>query len=266
MKRENTEGLYGPDLYTDFLIQFMAENKANPFLAYYPMALAHDVSNDFTPPPPPGPDGLYQSYEELIARLDKNIGKLVAALDSLGLRKNTLILFTADNGTPQRVITDIRGSEYIRIPVVSRWGNAKIPGGKGTLKDPGTHVPMFANRPGHVPAGKICQDLIDFTDFLPTLAEIAGAAIPADRIIDGHSFANQLHGIETKRRNWVYNQFEGEFWMRNHRWKLYGDGRMFDMTSDPFELNPVLKSMDNIESADARNYLEEALQSLRDNS
>jgi arylsulfatase A-like enzyme len=260
---ENTKGLYGPDIYVDFLIDFMTENKDKPFLAYYPMALAHDVSNDFEPPPPPGPDGRYQSYAQLIAYMDKNIGKLVTALDRLALREKTLILFTADNGTPQRVITDIKNGEYMRKPIVSKWGNIAIPGGKATMTDRGTHVPMIANWPGTVPAGKMCPDLIDFTDFLPTLVELSASDLPDDRIIDGRSFVKQLDGATAKPRMWIYNQFKDAFWIRNQRWKLYSDGRLYDMSSDPFELMPVMASMDGPSAAEVRKFFNEELHALK---
>ncbi len=262
-KLENVSDQYGPDIFVNFLIDFIARNKDKPFFAYYPMALAHDVSNDFTPPPPPGPDGRYQSYKELIAYLDKNVGRLVSALDSLGLRENTLILFTSDNGTPQKSISDIRDGNYIMTPVVSKWGDFDVPGGKGLLTDYGTHVPMIANWPGKTRAGKICSDLIDFSDFMPTLVELTGASLPQDRIIDGQSFVPQVLGQDGTPRKWSYNQFEGSAWIRTHRWKLYDDGKLYDMTSDPLEQNPILAENDGKESFEIRAYLTKELKKLR---
>ena len=261
--RDDVADQYGPDVYLDFLIDFMAQNKDRPFLAYYPMAVAHEVSNDFLPPPPPGPDGHYQTYAELISVMDKNIGRLIAALDSLGLRENTVILFTSDNGTPQAHITDIQNNEYIKTPIISKMGEHIISGGKGTLTDFGTRVPMIVNWPGNTPAGKICSDLIDFSDFMPTLAELAGAELPDDRPIDGHSFVAQIRGHRGQPRDWIYNQFEGQAWIRNHRWKFYSDDRLFDMTSDPFEKRPLFPEMDDRESKMARRELRQYLEDLK---
>jgi len=255
VKREDVSGRYGPDVFADFLIDFMVKNQDGPFLAYYPMALVHEVSNDFLPPPPPGPDGRYQSFRELVEYMDHNIGRVVGVIDSLGLRENTLIMFTSDNGTPRDFITDIRGEEYIRTPIISKMGDETIIGGKGMLTDRGTHVPFIVNWQGKTLPGKICSDLIDFSDFMPTLAELAGAELPEDRIIDGQSFVNQILGQKNNGREWIYNQFEGKAWIRNHRWKLYTDGRLFDMVSDPLELTPIFPESDDYTSAAVRKQL-----------
>ena len=262
VRRTDVSQLYGPDVFVDFLIDFISSHLNGPFFAYYPMALAHDISNDFQPPPPPGPDGRYQTYRELIGYMDHNIGKLVATLDSLGLRENTLILFSSDNGTPKEFITDIQNGEYIRTPISSKMGDELISGGKGLLTDRGTHVPLIANWPGQTPAGKICSNLIDFSDFLPTLAELAGAALPSDRVIDGRSFARQLRGKTGPARPWIYNQFEGEGWIRTHRWKMYTDGRLYDMSSDPLERMAILPEADDDASASIREQFGKALAEL----
>jgi arylsulfatase A len=142
-------------------------------------------------------------------------------------------------------------------------GEHIIPGGKGKLTDFGTHVPMIVNWPGKTPAGKMCSDLIDFSDFMPTLAELAGAELPDDRPIDGHSFVGQIIGQQGHPRKWIYNQFEGQAWIRTHRWKLYTDGRLFDMTGDPLEKLPLLPEMDDRESGMARKELGQYLHDLK---
>jgi arylsulfatase A-like enzyme len=263
VRRTDVSHRYGPDVFLDFLIEFISENRNRPFFAYYPMALAHDISNDFQPPPPPAPNDRYQSYRELVEYMDKNVGRLVAAIDSLGLRDKTLILFTSDNGTPQKFITSVLNGQYIRTPITSRIGDQEVIGGKSLLTDGGTHVPFIANWPGKTPAGKICSDLIDFSDFFPTLAELAGGVLPLDRIIDGHSFASQIRGNKGQSREWIYNQFEGNAWIRNHRWKLYTDGRLYDMTSDPLEQIPILVEEDDQRSSAIRQQFEQNLETLR---
>ena len=87
------------------------------------------------------------------------IGKLVAKLDALGLRDNTLILFLGDNGTG-------RGTR-------SRMGDRLVIGGKGATTDAGMHVPLLASWPGRIGAGKLCPDLVDSTDFVPTMLAAA---------------------------------------------------------------------------------------------
>ncbi len=235
---------YGPDVFTEFLIEFMKENKDRRFLAYYPMCLTHFPKKH----EPKGPNGRWQTYKEMVERMDQKVGELVAALKRLGLRDKTLILFTADNGTPKKV--------------TSRMGDRVIQGGKGTLTDAGTHVPLIANWPGTTPAGSRCKDLIDFSDFLPTLAELAKAKLP-DRKLDGRSFAPQLKGREGNPREWIYTEWRGKSWARTLRWKLYRDGRLYDMQKDPRETSPIDPSKASPKAQAARAKLRSVLKELK---
>ncbi len=214
---------YGPDVFTNFLTDFMRTNKDRRFLACYPMCLTHFPKRG----EPKGPNGRWESFKEMVENMDRKIGELVAALEKSGLRKNTIILFTADNGSP----TNVRSQMVDRV----------VQGGKAMLTDAGTHVPLIANWPGTTPARTICDDLIDFTDFLPTLAELTGANLPAVRV-DGTSFAPQLHGKSGTPREWIYTEWAGKSWVRTRRWKLYRDGRLYDMTNDLLEQTPVVES------------------------
>ena len=89
---------YGPDLFNAFVIDFMTRNKDKPFLAYYPTPLTHGPHDPTPDPAKPGektPSGLKSNLEYL----DHQVGQLIAALDRLGLRENTIVIFTGDNGT-----------------------------------------------------------------------------------------------------------------------------------------------------------------------
>jgi len=254
---------YGPDLYFQFLLDFMERNRKGPFLAYYPMALCHAISDDFTPPPPPGPDGKYQTYKQLVEYMDKIIGRLVAGIEKLGLREKTLILYTTDNGTPRSLTSAVRKGKHIQTPVRSLWNGRSVPGGKGKMTDAGTRVPLIANCPGVVPSGAVCDDLIDFSDFLPTLAELAGAKVPSDRPIDGRSFAPQLRGLKGRPREWVHNLHRKEAWVRTKRWKLYRNGKLFDVETDADEKKPVREKDASPEAAVARKKLQAVLDELK---
>lgn len=94
------------------------------------------------------------------------------------------------------------------------------------MTNAGTHVPLIASWPGHVPAARVSDALIDFTDFLPTFAELTGTSLPEDRPIDGVSFAPQLLGSDDPHRSWVYTEWKGERWVRDRTWKLYGTGEL----------------------------------------
>ncbi|MFN7138426.1 MAG: sulfatase-like hydrolase/transferase [Limisphaerales bacterium] len=242
---------YGEDVFTEFLINFMKENKNKPFFAYYPMLLTH---SPFVPTPDSkesDPKTVRQSpkyFGDMVAYTDKTVGRLLAALDELGIRENTVIIFTGDNGTPKEITSRAYGLE--------------IPGGKGTVSHVGSHVPFIVQWKGVTPAGKVVNDPIDLSDVFPTLAELAQTELPKDRKIDGHSFAPQLRGKEGSPRQWIFSQLQGQRLVRDKRYTLHSDGRMFDVKKDPLEKKDLSQSVDP-KIAKARKQLQGALAELR---
>jgi arylsulfatase A len=261
--RREPDDKYGPDIFCQFIVDFAKRNKDRPFFAYYSTPLAHAISNDLKTPPPVGPNGRYQTYKELVEYMDKLVGRIVAALDESGLRENTLVLYTTDNGTPRQFITKVVDGKYKEEPISSKLGDKTVLGGKGRLTDAGTRVPLIANWPGTVPAGKVNNDLIDFSDFMPTFAELAGAKLPEGVTIDGRSFAAQLRGEKGSPREWAYCQAGNKGWVRTHQWKLYRDGRLYDVQSDTLEKSPILGDSDTTQTAKIRKKLEAVLSSLK---
>ncbi len=265
-KEKQRPEVFGPEVYVEFLSDFMSQHRDQPFLAFYSMALCHEISDDFSPVPPPAPDGHYLSFAEMVAEMDRMVGRLVAAVDRLGLRKRTLIIFTTDNGSPGRYLTSIEfvdGKPRRRhAPVVSTMNGREVPGGKGRLTDAGTRVPLIANWPGVIEPGTECEALVDFSDFLPTLAELAGAPLPQGAKLDGQSFVAQLLDPGAEGREWVFCEHQGRKWVRTGRWKLYDDGRLFDMQNDPEERHPVAADEQSAEAAGARKLLFDAFRSL----
>ncbi len=260
-RRGDVADRYGPEVYTDFLIDFIGRNRDRRFFAFYSMALCHDVTDDLEAPVPFGPRGRYDSYAEMVAAMDEQIGRLVAAVNELGLREKTLILFTTDNGTAKRSIITAEGGKLIREDVVSRLGEVLVPGGKTELTDGGTRVPTIASRRGTLEEGTLLGDLIDFSDFFPTLAEIGGAELPSGVSLPGKSFAPGLRGEPGAGRDWVFSEHKGESWVRSHDWKLYRDGRLFHMASDSREQRPV-EAEGPTGAVEARQALESVLQDL----
>jgi arylsulfatase A len=239
VRRDDLRARYGPDVHTDFLIDFMARQRGRPFLAYYPMTLPHLSSA--------GADGApgakLASYPELVAEMDRQVGRTLDALAELGLARDTFVLFAADNGSPRGVTSELAGR--------------RIPGGKASIRDAGTHVPLLASRPGVVPAG-VCPDLVDVSDFLPTLAALAGAALPEGVTLDGRSFAPQLRGEPGQPREWVYGgDHRGQSFLRDRRWKLTNRGALYDVERDPDEAAAIAPGQDTPESAAARARLED---------
>ncbi|WP_442511872.1 sulfatase-like hydrolase/transferase [Novipirellula sp. SH528] len=258
--RKDTLGHYGPDLYQRSLIEFMKANRDRPFLAYYSMAVAHEVTDDLDPPVPHGPFDRYDNYSEMVAEMDRGVGRMVAALNALKLRENTLILFLADNGTPPEIIIRAAGKDLIRTPVVSRRDGLDVPGGKKQLNNAGTNVPMIANWPGTISPGQQVDDLVDFSDILPTFLDLAGVPLPANPKLDGVSFANRLRGQRASPRSFAYceeavlpkpggvepdGKSSGLKWVRTQDWKLYNDGRLFHMAEDPVEQYPLAAEQDD---------------------
>jgi len=171
-------------------------------------------------------------FSDMVTYADKLIGTVVATLEQHALRENTLIVVVGDNGT--------------KLGHPSKMGDRTVIGGKSTRKLTGTHVPLIVNWSGVVGPGGVSQDLIDSTDFLPTLCEAAGAAIPTALKLDGRSFLPQLRGEKGVPREWTYCWFarEGgpqatfEFAM-NQRYKLYRSGEFIDLVHDPEEERPL---------------------------
>ncbi len=171
----------------------------------------------------------------MVNYMDKIVGRIVAKTEELGIAENTLILFTADNGT--------------NTAISSRWNGQTIKGGKGGMTDMGTHVPMVAYWKGHSPQGKVLGDLVDFTDLYPTLAAAAGVKLGEDDPVDGRSFLPQLLGQPGTPRDWAFchyqpywNKEPGQF-ARTAEFKLYRDGRFYEPATDLVEQNDLSKEL-----------------------
>lgn len=259
--RSDVRDQYGPDVYVRFLTEFMERHRTGPFFAFYSMALCHDVTDDLDEPVPFGPRGRYDSYQEMVEAMDQRVGRLVGALDRLGLREKTLIFFTTDNGTPKRSIITARDGKLVREPVSSRMGERIIPGGKGDLTDAGTRVPTIANWKGTLPQGESTDAMMDFSDLLPTLADLGGAEIPPEQTLDGASLAPLLRGEPGKGRDWVFAEHRGRSWVRTRDWKLYRDGRFFHAADDPDETQAIPSDREPA----ARGRLQTALDTLFEN-
>lgn len=259
--RSDVRDQYGPDIYVRFLTEFMERHRPGPFFAFYSMALCHDVTDDLDEPVPFGPRGRYDSYREMVEAMDQRVGRLVGALDRLGLREKTLIFFTTDNGTPKRSIITARDGKLVREPVSSRMGERIIPGGKGDLTDAGTRVPTIANWKGTLPQGESTDAMMDFSDLLPTLADLGGAEIPPEQTLDGTSFAPLLRAEPGGGRDWVFAEHRGRSWVRTRDWKLYRDGRFFHAADDPDETQAIPSDREPA----ARGRLQTALDTLFEN-
>lgn len=261
-RRTDVRDRYGPDVMCDYIIDFIGRNKDRPFFAFYSMSLCHAETNDLDTPAPVGPNGRYDSYAEMVAKMDERVGRVVGALDRFGLRENTLIVYLTDNGTAAKNLIDAEGGEYIYEPVVSRLAGREIPGGKGTLTDWGTRVPMIANWHNTIQPAQVNRALIDASDILPSFVDVAGAELPKAVELDGHSLIAQTHEGAPPRR-WVFAEHKGKCFVRNQQWKLYNNGRFYDMDADPEEQRPLAKEGLPQAASMARDELRQTLEDLK---
>lgn len=212
---------YGPDVDLEVYLDFIRSSvkSQTPFLAYYSTCLTHypwestPDSEDKTyraKPPPDKGDSHY--FPAMITYLDKQIGAMLQTLDDLKIANNTIILFLADNGTDK--------------DLVNTWGDGKkIPGGKGTMTDRGTRVPLLVRWPGQIKAGSTCEDLVDLSDVFPTLCDLTGAPLPSEKL-HGRSFAPQLLGKPSQPREWIHIQDGNKRQVRNHDYMLNNKGEL----------------------------------------
>jgi len=237
--REDLKDKYGPDIFVEYAFDFIERKKDKPFFLYYPMTLTH-APFEPTPDTEEWKQGTTKAdkkhFADMVAYMDKIIGQIVGKLDRAGLRENTLILFTGDNGTARGIATRMKDGSIIK-------------GGKGLTTDAGTHVALIANWKDRIQSGKVCSDIVDFSDIVPTIAEAAGTAASWD--IDGRSFLPQLYGKRGNPREWIYIWYRRNpsdplyRFARDKRWKLYGEGahpragKLFDVSADVLEEKPV---------------------------
>jgi arylsulfatase A len=234
---------FGPDLLHSFVVDFIRQRRGQPFFIYYPTPMIHYKLQRT-------PDSTGQKpdlHADNIAYLDKLVGKLVAELDSLKLREETLIVFVGDNGST-------KGAHTV--------DGRPVHGKKGELNEGGCRVPLIFNWPGTTPAGRVSKDLVSLTDFFPTFTALAGGTLPAGVTLDGHSLAPQTLGQPGRPRAWVYVQLRNDRYVRDARWKLTQSGEFFDMKDAPWQEIPVVAERSDAEAHAARIRLKAALDGM----
>ncbi len=261
--RTDTEGKYGPDVVSNYILDFIERKKDGPFFVYYPMILVHNPFEPTPDSPEWGQDARGNNFfKDMVEYHDKVLGRISDKLDALGLRENTLLLYMGDNGT--------NGSITSRVS-----GGGSVKGGKGGTTDAGTHVALIANWKGTIPEGAVINDIVDFSDILPTIAEAGGAALPEGVRIDGQSFLPRLKGQRGNPRGWIFIRYKRDpdrteyRFVRDQRWKLYDEGghpragKLYDVPADVLEENPIAEGQGGGEAEAARRRLRKALALVR---
>jgi arylsulfatase len=220
----------------DFMKRSVQAGK--PFYVYVPFTLVH-----FPSLPNPKFEGKtgFGDFPDCLAEMDAHVGEILDAIDSLGVRENTLVVFTSDNGP--EASWPWQGSS-------GPWRGYYFTHMEGSLR-----VPFILRWPGHVPAGRVSNDIVHQVDTFTTFAKIAGAPVPADRPIDGVDqtdfllakseqssregfpvfVADRLEAV--KWRNWkmVFYDDERDWWTPPTK---LGVPKLFDLITDPKEEYP----------------------------
>ena len=249
-------GQFGPDIYCQFLIDFMNHHRDQPMMLYFPMALTHGPLVQ-TPAEPEVREKV-AVHKAMVRYTDRLVGRLVTAADQLGIRQRTMIIFTTDNGTSGGMLGTVHGN--------------RPRGGKASKFEGGVCQPFIVNAPGIVPAGAQTDALTDLTDLLPTFAELGGAAVPADLPVDGLSLAPLILGqANDSPRRWIMALGHGAARLdalgvrgkvdytsrviRDKRFKVWVDTdrricELYDLVHDPLEQTNLIDS-DRPDAVDA---------------
>jgi arylsulfatase A len=213
---------------TEAAVGFIEAHADEPFFVYLPHPMPHIpiyASADFEGQSPRG------LYGDVIEELDWSVGEVVGALERTGVRDDTLVVFTSDNGP--------------WLPFGAHGGSAGLlRGGKGSNWEGGQREPCIVSWPGHVPAGSICRAVTTTMDLLPTVAALAGATLPDSRTIDGHDISALLMGeagAASPTTQFLYYTAKGELaGVRRGAWKLLFDGpELFQIEEDVSEARNV---------------------------
>jgi len=242
---------YLTDRLTDEAIKFVEQNQSKPFFLYLPHYAVHtpiqgkkELTAKYEKKTPSNGQG-NATYAAMIESVDEGIGRLLKRLDELKLTDNTIVIFTSDNGG--------------LVPITS---NQPLRGGKGQLYEGGIRVPMIVRWPGVVQPGTKSDEPIINVDFYPTLAEVAGAALPTTQPVDGLSFIPLFKGEKNLKRSGIFWHFpcyiQGKYdasglrmrpasAVRAGDWKLlefYEDGHreLYNVKEDIGEMNDLSKS------------------------
>ncbi|MEO1527038.1 MAG: sulfatase-like hydrolase/transferase [Planctomycetota bacterium] len=233
---------------TERAVSFIEKNKDDPFFLYVPHPIPHAPLH-VSPPFLEGvsaeilgklgeEDGHidYRTRDNLfrqaIAEIDWSVGRILDTLKANGLDEKTLVIFTSDNGPPKNTLYASPGP---------------LRGNKGTTFEGGMREPTVIRWPGKIPAGKDNDELMTAMDLLPTFAQLAGAEVPTDRVIDGKDIWPTLAGTaKTPHEAFFYHRGTTLAAVRSGRWKLHvNKGRptqLYDLQSDIGESTNVIAS------------------------
>ena len=240
-----SKSTYSFDVYCQKSLEFVRENKDNPFFLY----LAYTIPHGPLIVPELGEYRdkdwpiQHKEWAAMITRMDNEVGKLLSLLKELGLDDNTVIFFASDNGNSSygyenRYLQEKSG------PTLAEFFNHDSPtrGRKGDSYNGAFHVPAMVRWPDQITPGQVNDYIWAFWDFMPTAAEIAGIDTPAG--IDGVSILPTLLGIgEQKQQDYLYWEYQQKQAVRSGKWFAHKAGgkpvELYDLISDPAQSNDL---------------------------
>lgn len=271
-RRNRLGETYSPAAFRDFCLDFIdsRSHAGEPFFFYYPMILTHRpfVPTDLTEPSGAhhrGRKGDQIHFPDMVTYVDNTVGAVRKKLKETGLAENTLLLFTADNGTD-----NVSDAKELR----SQWKGQMLKGGKYVPTELGANVPFFVVWPGTVEPGSRYSKPTDLTDIHLTLAHLAGATIPEN--LDGHDLTPVLKGTGDSTRRYAYTwgvheyssrkyktplTYRGELLhiLRDERWKYQSDNTLWDLKEGWPQEEPVPRGGQK----EVRERMRAALRALR---
>lgn len=247
---DGPEGEYLTDRVTDEAIKFVTNHKAKPFFLYLPYFSIHtplearkDILKKYI-----GRKGINADYAAMVHALDENIGRLLKSIDELGLRNDTIVVFSSDNGG-----------------IASYSDQAPFRAGKGCYYEGGIRIPLIVRWPGKIKEGSKCEMPVTQLDFYPTLLHATGLKTPTDKVLDGVNimplllqsgtikkrglywhFPIYLQGFEKGARGPLFRTRPGSV-IRYGKWKLHeffedGGFELYNLENDIGESNNLAQS------------------------
>jgi arylsulfatase A-like enzyme len=195
--------------YTEEAVAFLQANKDKPFFLYLAHAMPGSTTKPFASEAFRGKSA-NGPYGDSVEEIDWSTGEILAALKKLNLDEKTLVVWTSDNGAPER-----KPAQGSNLPLAG-WGY--------TTAEGGMRVPCLVRWPGKVPAGKTCCELATAMDLLPTFARLAGGKVPENRVLDGKDIWPLLAGEKGARsphEAFYYYHMDQLQAVRSGTWKLY---------------------------------------------
>ena len=227
------EGEYFPDLVVKEVHRFLDENKKSPFFLYVPFNIPHypeqaDAKFDERYKEMPMPR---QSYAKMISTTDDRIGQIMAKVDQLKLRKNTIVVFMSDNGHSaehSEIRFDDHNSGLAKGTYYGAHGGGgntgKWQGHKGTFYEGGIRVPAMISYPDRLPRGQVRHQAISAVDIMPTILELCKVPLP-DAKLDGKSLVPIIRSPKAKSHHKVMHwQWQNKWAVREGDWKLISVG------------------------------------------